>query len=265
MVDFPMNQNFSSYNPSIPQQQVPSRSQARYVLYYSNLCEHCMELMILLKKNPSLGEGVQKNCVDNNPKVPSFLKSVPTLYIQESESSKPYLYVGENVFKWFQKRGKQQQSGPGVPPTHPSAQSAPGIGMGAQAPNTNKTSAEKNAFGYDTFNSQSLSPFGGGFGTTLGDLMSDEGMMLGISQRTMEQFQSKLDKMPSPSGEMKYESFSVPSGPGPQQGGGGGGMNSFQNGPPPPMMTNHGGNSGGSGSGGMSFDEMMEKRKREFS
>jgi hypothetical protein len=258
------------YAPQQQQQDPYSHQQAKFVLYYSNLCEHCTELMIQFKKNPSLGQGIQKICVDDNPRLPNYIKSVPTIFIQENSQSKPYLYVGDNVFKWISKHAKQLQSQLGSPAQHPSlsnmdpsrtstaAVSHPSMTSPGNASVATVTKGE-----LESFNSVSTSPFGSGFGTSIGDLDngSGMGMTLGVSDRMIENFQNKLANMPSPSGEIKYEGF-------PSMGSGGYGqqqqMNPGMSLPPPMMTSNSGSSSSSQDRGNMTMEQLMEQRKRDF-
>ena len=56
-------------------------NQNKNILFYSNYCEHCKELLIKIN-NFKLKEDIQLNCVDTNRKnLPAFIKSVPTLVV----------------------------------------------------------------------------------------------------------------------------------------------------------------------------------------
>ena len=66
-------------------------------LYYSTQCSHSLELINDLKENELINE-INIVCIDNkNIKLPSFLKSVPTLVVEEADIP----LVGEDAFKWI--------------------------------------------------------------------------------------------------------------------------------------------------------------------
>ena len=71
-----------------------------YILFYSNKCLHCKELLNLLYKDVQLNQKFTKVNIDNNNiKIPPYVKSVPTAII--SINGKPNLMVGSSIFKWF--------------------------------------------------------------------------------------------------------------------------------------------------------------------
>lgn len=71
-------------------------NQNKNILFYSNYCEHCKELLIKIN-NFKLKEDIQLNCVDTNRKnLPAFIKSVPTLVVPSENK----VIVGDDVFKW---------------------------------------------------------------------------------------------------------------------------------------------------------------------
>ena len=80
----------------------------------SNFCMYCKELLIEINKN-SLQNQVQYINVDrsatNNPVIPPYVTSVPTLIIQ----GEPKPYVGEMIFNWIESLKKSNESSNGGP------------------------------------------------------------------------------------------------------------------------------------------------------
>ena len=71
-----------------------------YILFYSNKCLHCKELLNLLYKDVQLNQKFTKINIDNsNVKIPPYVKSVPTAIITVNGS--PSLLVGSGIFKWY--------------------------------------------------------------------------------------------------------------------------------------------------------------------
>lgn len=76
------------------------------VLFYSNKCMHSKEFLNLLYKDNSLNNQTTKVNVDNpNIKLPPYIKSVPSLII--NENNKPNLLVGKKIFDWYNQQHKQ--------------------------------------------------------------------------------------------------------------------------------------------------------------
>ena len=73
-----------------------------YILFYSNKCEFCRDLITLFKNTPSIGERFQKVNIDNgNVKIPPYVKSVPTAILPID--GKAQLFVGKQIFQWYKK------------------------------------------------------------------------------------------------------------------------------------------------------------------
>ncbi len=78
-------------------------SDGDYILFYSNKCLHCKELIGLLVKDVQLNQKFTKINIDNgNIKIPPYVKSVPTAII--TTNGNPSLLVGSAIFKWFNQR-----------------------------------------------------------------------------------------------------------------------------------------------------------------
>ena len=74
-----------------------------YILFYSNKCLHCKELLNLLSKDVQINQKFTKINVDNpNIKIPPYVKSVPTAIIPVNGS--PNLVSGSQIFNWFNKQ-----------------------------------------------------------------------------------------------------------------------------------------------------------------
>ena len=79
------------------------------VLFYSNKCIHSKEFLTLLHKDSSLNNQTTKVNVDNpNIKLPPYIKSVPSLII--NENNKPNLLVGRKIFDWYNQQHKKNIS-----------------------------------------------------------------------------------------------------------------------------------------------------------
>lgn len=74
-----------------------------YILFYSNRCLHCKELITLLYKDQELNQKFTKINIDTgNVKIPPYVKSVPTAIIPQN--GQPQLMVGTAIFKWYNQR-----------------------------------------------------------------------------------------------------------------------------------------------------------------
>ena len=72
------------------------------ILFYSNKCKHSKKVIDIITQNNIT---INKICIDdNNAKLPSFLKVVPT--IVDKSLSKPL--EGNNVFEWLNQFNKTQ-------------------------------------------------------------------------------------------------------------------------------------------------------------
>jgi len=72
-----------------------------HLLFYSNYCANCKEFVQILYKSPFF-EKFKKICVDNNPKIPKEITSIPCIIVPRI--SKPL--VGTEAFHWL--RGMNQ-------------------------------------------------------------------------------------------------------------------------------------------------------------
>ena len=72
-----------------------------HILFYSNYCSNCKEFVSLLYKSPFF-ENFKKICVDNNPKIPKEITSIPCIIVPKI--LKPL--VGSEAFHWL--RGMNQ-------------------------------------------------------------------------------------------------------------------------------------------------------------
>ena len=78
-------------------------SESDYILFYSNKCLHCKELLTLLYKDVELNQKFTKINIDNpGIKIPPYVKAVPTAII--TTNGQPNLLVGNGIFKWFNQR-----------------------------------------------------------------------------------------------------------------------------------------------------------------
>jgi hypothetical protein len=88
-------------------------SKQNLVLFYSNKCIHSKEFLNLLYKDAELNNQTTKVNVDNpNIKLPPYIKSVPSLII--NENNKPNLLVGSKIFDWYNQKHKQNISNDSV-------------------------------------------------------------------------------------------------------------------------------------------------------
>jgi len=75
---------------------------SEYVLFYSKDCVHCNEFMNELYKNQDMYRLFHFiNVNEKGLKLPSYVKSVPTLIVNESQLQRPKIKVGEQVFDWY--------------------------------------------------------------------------------------------------------------------------------------------------------------------
>ena len=91
-----------------------NNNQTKYVLFYSNRCNHCKNFITQLNKNNIKSE-FDFFSIDNNYKsIPPQIKSVPTILFKGNNN----LMVGKNVFNWLSEQNKPkiqentQQEGP---------------------------------------------------------------------------------------------------------------------------------------------------------
>jgi glutaredoxin-related protein len=64
------------------------------ILFYSNFCFHCKNILNLINKNPDINNNLLLFCIDNNKnKVPSFIKSVPCILTTNKN-----ILIGKEVF-----------------------------------------------------------------------------------------------------------------------------------------------------------------------
>lgn len=74
-----------------------------YILYFSNFCKNCNKFQQELSKSRYNGL-FRRVCVDPDPRtklrppLPTFLKSVPTIFVKEGKNEK--IYTGQGAFRW---------------------------------------------------------------------------------------------------------------------------------------------------------------------
>jgi hypothetical protein len=69
----------------------------KYVLFYSNKCIHCKNLMNQMNKN-NIKSKFNFFCIDDNyNKIPSSIKSVPSILFKDNNT----ILVGKSVFNWL--------------------------------------------------------------------------------------------------------------------------------------------------------------------
>ena len=75
----------------------------RYILFYSNYCQHCKDFVQQLYKS-NFNEKFQKICVDGKNNIPKEINTVPTIIV----SRFPRPMAGEEAFHWL--RGMNMSS-----------------------------------------------------------------------------------------------------------------------------------------------------------
>ena len=76
--------------------------QTKYVLFYSNRCNHCKSFITRLKQN-NMEIDFDFFCIDNNyQNIPPQIKSVPTILFKENNN----LMIGKSVFNWLDEQSK---------------------------------------------------------------------------------------------------------------------------------------------------------------
>jgi hypothetical protein len=86
---------------------------SKYLLFYSNRCNHCKEFLSKLTKT-NLKDSFSFFCIDNNyQNIPKGIKSVPTLLFKEDNN----IIVGKTIFGWLndQISPKKQSENPDDP------------------------------------------------------------------------------------------------------------------------------------------------------
>jgi hypothetical protein len=68
----------------------------RYILFYSNACQHSRDVMSALSNCAPLAQQMNYFCVDGESVLPSYVHSTPTLRVVEP--GKSYVLVGESIF-----------------------------------------------------------------------------------------------------------------------------------------------------------------------
>jgi hypothetical protein len=76
----------------------------QYIIYYSNYCINSKELMNILCKSPLYKQFVKINVSERGTRIPSFLKSVPTILVPKV--NRPL--VGEETFQWLEQQTEQR-------------------------------------------------------------------------------------------------------------------------------------------------------------
>lgn len=76
---------------------------SEYILFYSNKCIHCKELLTILYKDVELNQKITKLNIDSsNFKIPPYVKSVPTAII--TQNGQASVLVGTAIFKWYNQK-----------------------------------------------------------------------------------------------------------------------------------------------------------------
>ncbi len=68
----------------------------KYILFYSNACQHSRDVLSALGSSPDLAGQMNYFCVDGEAVLPKYVHSTPTLRVVEPGSS--YVLVGESIF-----------------------------------------------------------------------------------------------------------------------------------------------------------------------
>lgn len=82
-----------------------NQSQSQILFFYSTKCKYCYKFNSLLKFFPSLNIDIKRVCIDNNPNIPSYIRILPTIVINNSEK-----YEGVTAFKWLENKKKKDVS-----------------------------------------------------------------------------------------------------------------------------------------------------------
>lgn len=94
----------------------------KYILYYSNFCQHCKQLLIILAKQKIALEEISYICIDKRQQmddgkiyaeldngrlipIPKNINSVPSLVMLNHGNS---VIVGDNILTHFKKSNKQE-------------------------------------------------------------------------------------------------------------------------------------------------------------
>ena len=94
----------------------------KYILYYSNFCEHCKQLLIVLAKQKVAIDEISYICIDKRQQmddgnmyavldngkiipIPKNISSVPSLVLLNHGNT---VVVGDNILSHFKKTNKQQ-------------------------------------------------------------------------------------------------------------------------------------------------------------
>jgi len=81
---------------------------SEYILFFSKNCSFCTELLNkLYKNNEILKQIVLININNKQLKIPSFVKSVPSLIVNENNNQN--LLVGSDIFNWLEEIIKEKE------------------------------------------------------------------------------------------------------------------------------------------------------------
>lgn len=77
-------------------------------LFISRDCKHCHELIKEIQLKPSLSKKVQGVSIENAPRLPPGLNSVPSLLVNGQ------LISGNNCFNWVKEQQEEIEAGPSI-------------------------------------------------------------------------------------------------------------------------------------------------------
>jgi len=76
--------------------------QSKYILFYSNNCVHSKEFLNHIYKNqPLFKKFIKINVENTNVKIPKAINAVPAIIIRNPRMPKPQIYIGDEVFQWY--------------------------------------------------------------------------------------------------------------------------------------------------------------------
>lgn len=83
-----------------------NNKQTKYILFYSNRCNHCENFINQLNKN-HIRNDFDFICIDNNyQNIPPTIKSVPTVILKESNN----ILIGKSIFNWLNEMTNQNNN-----------------------------------------------------------------------------------------------------------------------------------------------------------
>ena len=80
--------------------------QKQLILFYSDKCNFCNELIQIIYKNQDLYQSIIKvDILEKNINIPPYIKSVPTMLL--NIDNKKSILTGNNLFEWIESQNKQ--------------------------------------------------------------------------------------------------------------------------------------------------------------